>query len=49
MHFIDADSPVRLYTDASTYGIGGVLFQIVNDVWKPIAFVSRSLSTVQPN
>jgi hypothetical protein len=49
MHFIDADSPVRLYTDASAYGIGGVLFQIVNVVCKPIAFVSRSSSTVQLN
>jgi RNase H-like domain found in reverse transcriptase len=47
MHFIDANSPVRLYTDAAAYGIGGVHFQIVNDVWKSIAFVSRSLSTVQ--
>ena len=47
MHFIDDVSPVRLYTDASGYGIGGVLFQIVNDVWKPIAFVSKSLTAIQ--
>jgi RNase H-like domain found in reverse transcriptase len=47
MHFIDDTFPVSLYTDASTYGIGGVLFQIVNDVWKPIAFVSKSLTAVQ--
>ena len=31
MYFIDDDSPIRLYTDASDYGIGGVLFQVVND------------------
>jgi RNase H-like domain found in reverse transcriptase len=43
MHFLDDVSPIRLYTDASAYGIGGVLSQIVDDVWKPIAFVSKSL------
>jgi RNase H-like domain found in reverse transcriptase len=47
MHFLDDVSPIRLYTDASAYGIGGVLFQIVDDLWKPIAFVSKSLTPVQ--
>ena len=47
LHFIDDVSPIRLYTDASAYGIGGALFQIVNDVWKPIAFISKSLTAVQ--
>ena len=32
MYFINDDSPIRLYTDASDYGIGGVHFQIVNTV-----------------
>ena len=28
MHFLDdTDAPIQLYTDASDYGIGGVLFQ----------------------
>ena len=45
MPFTDDVSPVSLYTSA--YGIGGVLLQIVNDVWKPIAFVSKSLTAVQ--
>ena len=44
MYFIDETSPIRLYTDASDYGIGGVLFQVVNNEWKPIAFISKSLS-----
>ena len=26
MYFIDDDSPIRLYTDASDYDIGGALF-----------------------
>ena len=46
MHFLDEISPIRLYTDASDYGIGGILFQIIdNNQYKPIAFVSKSLST----
>ena len=49
MYFIDDDSPIRLYTDASDYGIGSVLFQVVNDEWKPIAFISKSLSASQIN
>ena len=47
MYFIDDISPIRLYTDASDYGIGGVLVQIVNSVWRPIAFISKSLTAVQ--
>ena len=49
MHFLDDVSPIKLYTDASDYGIGGILFQIVNNIWKPIAFVSKSLSSTQIN
>ena len=49
MYFIDDDSPIKLYTDVSDYGIGGVLFQVVNDDWKPIAFISKSLSATQMN
>ena len=49
MYFIDKSSPIRLYTDASDYGIGGELFQVVNDDWKPIAYISKSLSATQIN
>ena len=49
MYFIDKTSPIRLYTDASDYGIGGVLFQVINDEWKPIVFISKSLSASQIN
>ena len=49
MYFINDDSPIRLYTDASDYGIDGVLFQIVNTVWRPVAFISKSLSATQIN
>ena len=44
---MDEESPVELYTDASDYGIGGVLFQRVNGDLKPISFVSKSLSATQ--
>ena len=48
MYFLDdTDAPIRLYTDASDYGIGGVLFQIVDDVWRPISFVSKSFNATQ--
>ena len=47
MYFINDDSPIKLYTDASDYGIGGVLFQIVNNVWRPIAFISKPQSAPQ--
>jgi RNase H-like domain found in reverse transcriptase len=36
-----------LHTDASDYGIGGYLFQLVNGNEHPIAFVSKSLSLSQ--
>ena len=50
MHFLDdSDAPIRLYTDASHYGIGGVLFQIVDSIWRPIAFVSKSFNATHPN
>ena len=48
MHFLDdSHAPIRLYTDASDYGIGGVLFQIVDDIWRPISFVSKSFNATQ--
>ena len=42
MHFLEGtDAPIRLYTDASDYGIGGILFQIADSIWRSIAFVSN--------
>ena len=40
-------SPIELYTDASYYGVGGVLFQVTNSAKNPISFVSKSLSATQ--
>ena len=40
-------SLIELYTDASDYGVGGVLFQVTNSVKNPISFVSKSLCATQ--
>ena len=47
MHFINDTDPICLHTDASDYGIGGYLFQVVDGKEHPIAFVSKSLSLSQ--
>ena len=48
MYFIDGNKlDIRLSTDASDFGIGGVLFQVVGAIWQPIAFISKSLTPTQ--
>ena len=48
MYFIDDNKlDIRLYTDASDFGISGVLFQVVGAMWQPIAFISKSLTPTQ--
>ena len=47
MHFLNDSDPICLHTDASDYGIGGYLFQIVDGTEHPVAFVSKSLSKTQ--
>ena len=37
-------APITLCTDASDYGVGGYLFQTVDGIDQPVAFVSKSLS-----
>ena len=46
MHFM-SDTPITLHTDASDYGVGGYLFQTVDDIDQPVAFVSKSLNKSQ--
>ena len=43
LFFMDDHSPVFLHTDASDYGIGGYLFQMINGEEVPIAFISKML------
>ena len=47
LHFANETAPIILRTDASDYGIGGVLFQTIGKTDYPIAFVSKSLTDVQ--
>ena len=44
LFFLDDTSPIFLQTDASDYGIGAFLFQVVNGQKRPIAFMSKMLS-----
>lgn len=41
------NAPLSLYTDASNTSIGAVLQQKVDNVWKPLAFFSKSMSETQ--
>jgi hypothetical protein len=51
LYFIGYEKPIRLYTDASDYGIGAYLCQVhVIDgitVEQPICFLSKTLNTTQ--
>ena len=47
MHFMSDTAPSTLHTDASDYGVGGYLFQTVDGIDQPVAFVSRSLNKSQ--
>ena len=47
LFFLDDTSPVFLHTDASNYGIGAYLYQVVEGVRHPIVFVSRTLNKTE--
>ena len=47
LYFRVKDAPVFLHTDASDYGIGAYLFQIVKGREQAVAFISKSLSSTQ--
>ena len=49
LYFIDPDVTPILQTDASDYGIGGMLYQMKNDIMYPIRYISKSLSGSQLN
>ena len=40
-------APITLHTDASDYGVGGYLFETVDGIDQPVAFVSKSLNKSQ--
>ena len=47
LYFVNDTAPITLRTDASQYGVGGCLSQLVDDVEQPIAFISKSLTEIQ--
>ena len=47
LFFLDDTSAIHLYTDASDYGIGAYLCQIVDGKELPIAFISKTLTAKQ--
>ena len=45
LFYINADAPIRVYTDASDYGIGAYLCQVLeNGDEVPIEFISKTLT-----
>lgn len=47
LYFLNEDSPVFLHTDASNYGIGAYLYQVVDGIRYPIMFISRQLNACE--
>ena len=47
LYFIHDTAPIILMTDASDYGVGGYLYQLIDDKKELVALVSTSLSATQ--
>lgn len=45
LYFMDPKAPVFLHTDASDYGIGAYLFQVVDGKDRPIMYMSKALTS----
>ena len=43
------NAPYRVEADASDHALGGVLSQYVDDKWRPVAFMSKSLNPAERN
>ena len=47
---LDLDKEFRVEADASNYATGGVLSMKCSDkIWRPVAFISKSLSDTERN
>lgn len=49
LYFMHDTAPIFLHTDASQYGIGAYLFQVVDGQEQPIAILSKTLTGAQLN
>lgn len=47
LEYYDPKKPIVIVTDASSYGLGGVIAHIVDNDEKPVSFTSFSLNTAQ--
>ena len=47
MAWYDPTAETKLTADASAYGLGAVLMQKTNNQWKPMAYVSRSMTETE--
>ena len=47
LFFRNESAPIRVYTDASDYGIGAYLCQVVDDKEQPIGFLSKTLTKAE--
>ena len=47
LHWLTPGHPVYVHTDASDYGIGAYLFQMIDGKETPIAFLSKTLSKTE--
>ena len=45
--YFDCSKPTMVSADASSYGIGGVLLQKHGALWRPVAYCSRMLTSVE--
>ncbi len=49
LYFLDATAEVFVLTDASDYGIGAYIYQMVEGAQRPVIFLSKALSGAQLN
>ncbi|KAG2806986.1 hypothetical protein PC129_g22156 [Phytophthora cactorum] len=49
LHLPDFSQPMQLRTDTSKFAVGGVLFQVVDGVERPIAYTSRKMKSAELN
>ena len=47
LHFMDDKAPITLQTDASDYGMEAYLFQLVDGMERPVAFISKTFDKTQ--
>lgn len=45
--YVDYTQEIFLHTDASTLGLGGILFQIIDGQFRPIQFVFKALTEAE--